>query len=214
MAYSDFTLETVLETFDLLEVNQSLFSQVLPLPISDWLRETLAIGQDFGLRSGTEKARSEFIVVPILLELERRNPHQFAIYSGKSMDVDKDRGLNGECDFILSRGVASRVIQTPIFSLVEAKKQDINLGLGQCVAQMLGAHLLNQRKGHSLNSVFGCVTTGELWQFLKLEIAPSATPSATQNHSPQQIVIDSRPFSLGNELEKILGVLQFILDSY
>jgi hypothetical protein len=214
MAYSDFTLETVLDTFDLLEVNQSLFDQVLPLPISDWLRETLAIGQDFGLRSGTEKARSEFIVVPILLELERRNPNQFAIYSGKSLDIDKDRGLNGECDFILSRGAASRVIQTPIFSLVEAKKQDIDLGLGQCIAQMIGAHLLNQRKGHPLDALFGCVTTGELWQFLKLEPqSPKNQKSETQTIA-QQIVIDARPFNLGNELEKILGILQSILDRY
>jgi hypothetical protein len=200
MAYSDFTLETVMERFELIEVNQSLFENAPSISVSDWLKQSLAIGQDLGLRSGTEKARSEFIVVPILMELSRQNPDQFTIYSGKSLDVDKERGLNGECDFILSKGKASRVIHTPVISLVEAKKQDIDLGLGQCVAQMVGASLFNQRKRQPIPAIFGCVTTGEVWQFLKLE--------------NQTVVIDSRSYLLFDALEKILGILQTILDFY
>lgn len=205
MVYSDLTLETVIQTFELVELNQPLFEDAPFIPISDWLKQTLAIGQDLGLRSGTEKARSEFIVVPILLELKQRNPDQFTIYSGKQMDVDKERGLNGECDFILSKGEVSRVIQAPIFSLVEAKKQDIDLGLGQCVAQMVGASLFNQQKfnqqnGQSIQIIFGCVTTGEIWQFLKLD--------------NKNVVIDDRSYLLFDSLEKILGILQTILDFY
>jgi hypothetical protein len=199
MTYSDFTLETVIQQFDLAERNISLFETVQPIALSHWLQETLAIGKTVGLRSGTEKARSEFIVVPILLELERRNPNQLMIYSGKSLDVDKNSGLNGECDFILSRGEATRVIQAPIFSLVEAKKQDIDLGLGQCAAQMLGARLFNQQRDQPIDSIYGCVTTGEVWQFLKLE--------------QQQLMIDIRLYFL-TELELVLGILQAILDVY
>ena len=125
MAYSDFTLETVMERFELIEVNQSLFEKAPSIPVSDWLKQSLAIGQDLGLRSGTEKARSEFIVVPILMELSSRNPDRFTIYSGKQMDVDKERGLNGECDFILSKGKSSRVIHAPVISLVEAKNKTL-----------------------------------------------------------------------------------------
>jgi hypothetical protein len=200
MAYSDFTLEMVMERFNLIEVNRSLFDNIPLISMSDWLKHSLAIGQDLGLRSGTEKARSEFIIVPILLELNQQNPDQFTIYSGKQMDVDKEQGLNGECDFILSKGAASRVIQAPIVSLVEAKKQDIDLGLGQCIAQMVGASLFNQRKGQSVAAIFGCVTTGEIWQFLKLE--------------DQTVVIDSRSYLLFDSLEKILGILQTILNFY
>jgi hypothetical protein len=200
MAYSDFTLEQVLDRFGITELNQALFENIQPLTISEWLKETLAIGQDFGLRSGSEKARSEFIVVPILLELAHRNPNQFAIYSGKNLDVDREKGLNGECDFVLSKGETTRVIQAPVFSLVEAKKHDIDLGLGQCAAQMVGASLFNQQKGQPFTAIFGCVTTGEVWQFLKLE--------------NQSLIIDDRPCLFINELEKILGILQTILDYY
>jgi hypothetical protein len=199
MAYSDFTLEAVVEQFELVEINTALFPTVQPISLSAWLHETLLISKDLGLRSGTEKARSEFIVVPILLELERRNPKQLMIYSGKSMDVDKSKGLNGECDFILSKGEATRVIQAPIFSLVEAKKQDIDLGLGQCVAQMVGARQFNHQRGKPIDFIYGCVTTGENWQFLKLE--------------HQQLLIDTRLYFL-TELEIILGIFQTIFDFY
>jgi hypothetical protein len=200
MAYSDFTLDTVFEQFGLAETNLALFETVQPIPISSWLEETLVITQPIGLRSGTEKARSEFIVVPILLELGRRNPDRFMVYSGKSLDVDKSKGLTGECSFLLSKGEATRVIQAPIFSLVEAKKQDIDLGLGQCVAQMVGASLFNSRKGRSITAIFGCVTTGEIWQFLKLE--------------NQNVIIDDRSYLLFDSLAKILGILQAIVDFY
>ena len=199
MAYSDFTLDAVVEQFGLVEKNEALFAAVQPISASDWLTETLSISQKLGVRSGTEKARSEFIIAPILLELERRNPNQFMIYSGKSMDVDKSKGLNGECDFILSKGEATRVIQAPIISLVEAKKQDIDLGLGQCVAQMIGATLFNQQKENNVQIIYGCVTTGEVWQFLKL-------------NNPH-LTIDSHLYFL-TELEIILGIFQTILDFY
>lgn len=34
---------------------------------------------------------------------------------------------------------------------------------------MLGAMLFNQQEGRPISTIFGCVTTGEAWQFLKLE---------------------------------------------
>jgi len=153
MAYSDFSLETLLLTFGLTEESDRLFPHVMPAEPSDWLQETLRLGLDFGLKSGSEKARSEFVIAPILLELERWSQEQqrspFAIHSGKVLTADASQGLTGECDFILSAGPYTRTIQNPIFALVEAKKQDLDLGLGPCGAQLLGARLWNQGKGHN-----------------------------------------------------------------
>jgi hypothetical protein len=199
MAYSDFTLEEVITRFNLLEERAKLFDPILPLAASEWLQETLSISLDFALASGSEKARSEFIIAPILLELERQNQQSFAIYSGKNLDVDKINGLVGECDFILSKGKLAKTIQAPIFALVEAKKQDIDSGLGQCTAQLLGAQLFNQKRQNLIDVIFGCVTTGETWQFLRLQ--------------EQSLLIDRDIFYI-NELEKILGVLQAVLDFY
>ncbi|MGA1474284.1 MAG: hypothetical protein ACO4AI_03760 [Prochlorothrix sp.] len=200
MAYSDFSLETLLLTFGLTEESDRLFPAVTPAEPSDWLQETLRLGLDFGLKSGSEKARSEFVIAPILLELERWSQEQqrspFVIHSGKVLTADASQGLTGECDFILSAGSYTRTIQNPIFALVEAKKQDLDLGLGQCGAQLLGARLWNQRKGHTLNSLFGCVTTGETWLWLQLD--------------DDRLILDQDTYYIHN-LPKILAIFQSLL---
>ena len=153
----------------------------------------------FAISSSSEKARSEFIVAPIMLELEKKNKDQFAIFSGERLDVDEDRGLKGECDFILSKGPVSSIIQAPIFSLVEAKKNDIKEGLGQCVAQMVGAQLFNQREGNNIKVIYGSVTTGEDWQFLKLK--------------DKIIIMDLKRYYL-SELQKVIWIFQHIIDTF
>ncbi len=82
MAYRDFTLPSAIRQFTLIEKRETRFPQCPTLESSAWLVETLGLSVDFALASASEKARSEFIVVPILLELERRNQKRFAIHSG------------------------------------------------------------------------------------------------------------------------------------
>jgi len=130
MAYSDFSLEKVKKDFQLIEKHCSLLGDSQSIEPSQWLIETLRISLKLARASSSEKARSEFIVAPTLLEMERRNYGEFSIFSGERLDVDEEKGLKGECDFILSKGPISSTIQAPIFSMVEAKKNDIKEGLG------------------------------------------------------------------------------------
>jgi activator of 2-hydroxyglutaryl-CoA dehydratase len=53
--------------------------------------------------------------------------------------------------------------------LVEAKKEDILAGLGQCVAEMVAAQIFNEREGNEISVIYGTVTSGTNWKFLKLE---------------------------------------------
>ncbi len=199
MAYSDFTLEAIVDQQNLLLHDKViLFGHAEPISPSTWLQETLTLSEHWGIPSGSEKARSEFIVAPILLEIERRNPGKFVVFSGKLLDIDKEKGLNGECDFILSKGDATRILQAPIFSILEAKKQDIEIGLGQCVAQVVGATLFNQRKGNPVSTLYGCVTTADRWQFFSL--------------NQQELSIDRQIYTYPDNLDRILGIFQFILD--
>lgn len=199
MPYSDFSLIKVKKEFDLIEKSTNLFPEIGLFEISDWLKETLDISISLALSSSSEKARSEFIVAPILLELERRNKDEFSIFSGERLDVDEERGLKGECDFILSKGPISSTIQAPIFLLVEAKKNDIKEGLGQCLAQMIGAQFFNQREGNKIDVIYGCVTTGENWQFLRLE--------------DNVVTMDAMRYYL-NELQKFLWIFQHVIDMH
>jgi hypothetical protein len=91
-----------------------------------------------------------------------------SIYSGQRLDVDADLGLTGECDYILALTPPVPRLRAPLVTVLEAKRGDIELGLGQCVAQMVGVRLFNEHAGIPAEPVFGVVTTGESWQFLKL----------------------------------------------
>ena len=197
MPYSSFTLKKVEKAFQLQETVQNLFPTVKNLEISDWLQQTLEKGSCLPIKS--EKARSEMIIAPILLEMMEKSQRTFTIFSGDSLDVDADKGLNGECDFIISKAIKTYTIQAPIFALVEAKQNIVENNMGQCAAQMMGARIFNQSENQPIETIFGCVTNGEVWQFLKLE--------------NQTILIDARKYFIDN-LEQILGVLQAIIDFY
>ena len=193
MPYSKFKLEEVIEKFDLKLKKEEIFKPK-KFNISNSLKEILKLSKRMPIRS--EKSRNEFIVVPILMELKRHNMDNFSFFSGENLDIDNSLGLNGECDFILTTK-ESYIIEAPILGLVEAKKQDIDLGLGQCVAQMIGVKLFNEQKKNILNRIYGCVTSGEDWQFLALE--------------GNNLIFDENRYYI-NELENILSIFQQIID--
>jgi len=197
MTYSDFTLDTVRKSLGVTITQQRLFDKIIPVSMPSWLQEVLNNGMPLAFSS--EKARSEFIVAPILLTIRALNNNSFSIYSGQRLDVDSDKGLTGECDFVLTYTPPLPIIQSPIVTIVEAKKNDIEGGLGQCAAQMVGARHFNQQENSAIETIFGCVTTGETWQFLKLE--------------SDTIYIDSGHYYI-NQVEEILGVLQAIISYY
>jgi hypothetical protein len=169
MPYTDFSLSKAVDRFALQVEVAPLFQKITPRPPSAVLLENLSDGLPLALRGGSEKARSEFIIAPILMAV-RRLHQQITIYSGVRFDVDAADDLIGEVDFLVAEGLALPILlQPPILALVEAKKQDIEVGIGQCVAQMVAAWRFNMQKNTRQNKIYGCVTTGENWQFLCLE---------------------------------------------
>jgi hypothetical protein len=167
LSYSSFSLDLVRRRFGVHLSLKPLFAEAAPIPPSDFLRQSLQRAADLSLLS--EKARSEFIVAPILLELRELCHHEISIYSGVRFDVAADEGLQGVCDFIVTRTPPFPTIQAPLMVMVEAKKNAIEEGLGQCAAEMLAAQRLNREEQTERTVVYGCVTTGELWQFMALQ---------------------------------------------
>jgi hypothetical protein len=167
MAYTDFTLDGVESELGVNLRSGNIFPplpEVIPPP---WLEAHLARGMELALVS--EKARSEFIVAPILLAVRELSGGRVAILSGPRLDVDPARRLQGECDFLLAHSDPLPRLRAPLLAIVEAKRNDIEAGLGQCAAQMVAAQLFNQRAEQRQRPVYGCVTTGEDWQFLRLD---------------------------------------------
>ncbi|MGL6096393.1 MAG: hypothetical protein ACRC7O_11430 [Fimbriiglobus sp.] len=194
MAYGDFTMRSAAAAFGLTERIAPLFQDLEPVPVPGWLTEFLAHTQRQPRVS--EKARGELIVMPVLAAAAEL-AGVAAVYSGVRMDVDANLGLVGECDFLVARTPPLRELRPPVVTVVEAKKADIDLGLGQCVAQIVGAKLWNERDGKPLDTIYGCVTSGDVWQFLRL--------------SGTELTTDTGPYYL-TDLGRILGVFRAILD--
>ncbi len=194
MAYSDFTLAKIVKIFGL-TVSEKLdfFAGVPDFNSSNYLQDTLQYNLPLALAINTEKSRSEMIIAPILIELKKCFPQPISLFSGVDFTVDATRGLNGTCDFLISRSPEQLFINAPVITIVEAKKEDINAGLGQCVAEMLAARLFNEREENQIDTIYGAVTTGDRWKFLKLK--------------EQIIEIDLGEHFLINNVNKILGIL-------
>jgi hypothetical protein len=169
MAYNDFTLEMLIEQFDLQVQEQSdLFAHLPQVPISDLLRQSLQEYAPFALEIGTEKARSEFIIAPVLAEVRRQLQPGISLFSGVEFNVDASRGLRGVCDFLFSLSPLQLTIQAPVVSVVEAKNDNIKAGISQCLAEMVAAQIFNKTRGNTVASVYGAVTTGTNWKFMRL----------------------------------------------
>jgi len=169
VSYSDFSLEDIKERFNLhLHEREDLYSSIPPVEISALLRETLAESVPLALAISTEKARSELITVPVLLEVRRQVKHPISLFSGVDFTVDAEQGLRGVCDYLLSRSPEQLTIEAPVVAVVEAKNENMKAGIGQCLAEMVAVRLFNQRKKREQPAVYGAVTTGNNWKFLRL----------------------------------------------
>ncbi|HMV48070.1 MAG TPA: hypothetical protein PLD20_11970 [Blastocatellia bacterium] len=170
MAYSDFKLPELKQKFQLLvDEETSLFHDVaeveLPVTLADILRRYLPLA----LNLNTEKARSELVIAPMLTEFKLLYRDRISLFSGLEFNVDEALGLKGRCDYILSASPEQLVLTAPVCVLVEAKNENIIGGIPQCLAEMIAAQRFNAANGIAPASVYGVVTTGMQWRFLKLD---------------------------------------------
>ncbi len=169
MPYSSFTLEEVKEKFTLQLQAIKFFPELSPIPPSKWLEQTLVMALPLAQTTGSEKARSEFIIAPILLEIRSLTNNSISIFSGEEFTVDRELGLSGICDFLISQTTTQFMINAPILALVEAKKGILRDGWGQCIAEMVAAKKFNDNRGKSVKYIYGIVTSGSLWHFFQMQ---------------------------------------------
>ena len=193
MAYSNFTLAEVVTTFQLEIVeSENLFAEVAPVPPSAHLTTTLERNVPLATAINTEKAKSELIVAQVLVELREHFNRRISLFSGVDFSIDDENGLVGVCDFLVSLSPVQSLLEAPIVTLVEAKKDDLTLGRGQCAAEMVAAQRFNAQRGNDIPCVYGATTTGREWQFLKL--------------AERELHLDFDVYSI-QQCDKILGIL-------
>lgn len=198
MPYSQFTIDVISETFGFtISERIGIFSDVPAVEYSTLLAQTLKEYIPLAVAIGTEKARSEFIIAPILFELKKQLANRISLFSGKEFNVAPEQGLSGFCDFLISLSPEQLFIQAPVVTIVEAKNDNIQLSLGQCIAEMIAAQLFNERKQNKIEIIYGVVTTGSVWKFMRL--------------IEQRIEVDLDEYFI-QDIGKILGILRSFVD--
>lgn len=170
MSYSQFTLLQVKENFGLRTIEGEVFlpmdlESIQPSPRLMSILEDLP----WAIAVGTEKARSEVLINPVLLEVRRHLKQRVSVFSGEEFNVDASLGLNGVCDFLISGSPEQLAVEAPAVVIVEAKKADLNAGVGQCIAEMVAAQRFNAAKKRPVSNIYGCITSGTQWRFLQLQ---------------------------------------------
>ncbi|MFZ4658676.1 MAG: hypothetical protein ACOYNY_16810 [Caldilineaceae bacterium] len=197
MAYNRFTIEELKAQFGIqIHETADFFMPVTPVASSDLLLATLHENVPLALANSTEKARSEMIIAPILIEVRRQLQRSVSLFSGIEFNVDPERGLVGVCDYLFSLSAEQLTLEAPVVAIVEAKNENIKQGIGQCIAEMIGAALFNARRNNSITIVYGVVTTGNNWKFLRL----------VEN----TVYIDVTEYYI-KEIDKIVGILLFMM---
>jgi hypothetical protein len=193
MAYNTFTLAQLKRDFGLVVVEATeVFTEVPPVAVSAQLREALAEGAPLAFAISTEKARSEMIIAPVLMEVRRQRRGATSLFSGTEFTVDAARGLSGFCDFLLSRSPEQLTIEAPVVTIVEAKREDVRAGVPQCIAEMVAAQIFNAAHERPDERVYGAVTTGSSWLFMRLE--------------GQRVTVDLTEYFM-HDVERIVGIL-------
>ena len=199
MSYSQFTsIGKVKEAFGLKTQEGGRFIPAIEkiepsATLKAYLEESIPISS-----SASEKARSEGIIYPVLLEVRRILNRQISLFSGEDFTVDESVGLNGICDFLLSSSPEVLEIEAPVIVIVEAKKADLRTGFGQCIAEMVAAQRFNAAKNRPVLVIYGSITSGTQWRFLKLE--------------NDLVTIDLMDYALP-PVEEILGMLVWMMQN-
>jgi hypothetical protein len=193
MAYESFTLPQLRERFEItLTQKNNLYGNISPVVASDYLTTTLQRNLPLALGKSSEKSRSELLITPILVEVRALLNDQIAVFSGVRFDVERASGLIGFCDFLISRDPLLIEIEAPVIAVAEAKKEDLNTGVAQCIAEMIAAQRFNARRAQAIPTIYGVLTSGTDWRFLQIE--------------GTQVTLDLREYPI-TEIDRILGIL-------
>lgn len=198
MAYSNFTFAKLKKEYGIEQKDAEVVVRLSIRAIEPSARLRQDINDAKLIPLYSEKAKSEAIIYPIIREIKLKNPH-ITVFSGYALNLENHKELSGAPDFMFSVQEGTIEPKSPIFCLFESKNKEPHEGFAQCAAEMYAARLFNQENGDPYETIYGAVTNAYDWVFLKLE--------------GNTVFIDNERYFL-NDLPRILGIMQFIIDQY
>lgn len=134
----------------------------------------------------TEAARREALIAPVLLEVARISQSKVRI----EFPIEVSQQLKGTLDYLLLN--ESRLL------VIEAKNEDLYRGFKQLFAEMIAVHQWSEDE--NIKVLYGAVSTGNLWQFGKLDIVN------------RLIYQDLKVYDVPAELNELFHILVGILE--
>lgn len=195
-SYSDYTLCALQEICGINNTKQDLALCRVLIPPSELLQQILQRNKIAPINS--EKARSELLITPVLMEWLSCNPKKLQYFSGNTFDVVPEKALKGRCDFLFTKHFSLHII-APVVAMFEAKDDNVDNWYGQCGAEMYAARIFNEQHNEPYQIIYGAVTNGYEWIFLRLE--------------ENLLLIDAERYYLA-DLPRLLGALQTIIEFY
>jgi hypothetical protein len=187
MAYGTFkSAEDVATKFDIKVADREIFFNPKELIVPKILFSMV----EKKLRDKTsyvsEYAICETLIRPVL-DIVAEN-YVLKIWSHILYDIDKDKGLTGEPDYLIAPKNKYGGMATPSLCVIEAKKENFDEGWTQALAEMIASV--------TTNICYGIVTTGNFWEFAKLESSV--------------FTIDPRSLSASTELQTVFNTINWL----
>jgi hypothetical protein len=162
MAYGTFkSVEEVAKKFDIEVSDKVTFIDEKAIKVLEVLLSMIEKNLKNDTNYVSEFAICETIIRPILDIVVENYP--LRVWSHISYNVDKEKGLIGEPDYLITPKNKYGGMARPALCVIEAKKDNFDEGWTQALAEMVASSILGATTSYSI------VTTGVLWQFGKLD---------------------------------------------
>jgi len=184
-SFSSFKFDEAFKQLGITQLKQWILEKVSLEP-SSFFQQYMERLKFFDTRRSEESKK--FIIDALLLEVAPQFP---SLKTWKGAPLESDL-LQGEADYLVTANQA--FIETPLLCAIEAKKDDFEQGLAQCLVEMQACQWQNTQAGKKID-VLGIVSNGQGWVFYKL--------------NTEGQVFESIPYSLG-DLPTLLGGLHYI----
>lgn len=128
-------------------------------PSEFFIQRLERLHRNFDLRSYEE---SKKLLIDAFCEEAMDSSEKLKIWKGGKIESDI---LVGNADYLIA--ARQDYLDTPFLCIVEAKRDDFEQGLAQCLVEMQACQWENRQAGKEID-VLGIVTNGQGWIFYKL----------------------------------------------
>jgi hypothetical protein len=161
--------------------------EAIPMEPSVFFKERLhRLEQLFDLQSYEE---SKKLLIDAICEEAILITEHLKIWKGAQLESDTTAGY---VDYLIAE--RKRYLESPLLCIIEAKKDNFEQGLAQCLVEMQACQWQNHQVSHDAD-ILGIVTNGEGWQFYKLLMTG--------------VVYETPLYSVG-DMQLLLGRLRYI----